>query len=202
MRRTETGRAGEGVLAAALREQRARRRRRRRAAAAVLALAGALVAYQQVARGQEVDAGAGSQGDPAPATFAPAAGPEADGLDPELAQRFRRAQKAAAQDGVELTLTSGWRSAAEQAALVEQAVERYGDEAEAHRWVLPPETSAHVQGLAIDVGGTEGAVWLGEHGAELGLCRTYANEVWHFEKLPDGASRCPAMAPDSSAGWS
>ncbi|MBT0993347.1 M15 family metallopeptidase [Cellulomonas sp. DKR-3] len=201
MRTTDTDRAPEGVLAAALRQQRTRRRRRRRGAAGVVLLAAALVAHQQVGGGQEADADTGSQGDPVPATFAPAAGPAADGLDPELAQRFRRAQKAAARDGVSLTLTSGWRSAAEQAELVDQTIERYGDEAEAHRWVLPPETSAHVQGLAVDVGGTEGALWLGEHGYELGLCRAYANEVWHFELLPDGAQQCPEMAPDSSGGW-
>jgi zinc D-Ala-D-Ala carboxypeptidase len=169
----------------------------------VLALVTTLVVYQQFAGGQEADADTGSQGDPvlAAGTFAPAEGPEAKALDRELAHRFRHAQEAAAADGVELTLTSGWRSAAEQADLVDQVFARYGDEAEARRWVLPPETSAHVQGLAIDVGGTDGALWLEEHGYELGLCRTYANEVWHFEMLPEGATRCPAMAPDSSAGW-
>jgi LAS superfamily LD-carboxypeptidase LdcB len=67
--------------------------------------------------------------------------------------------------------------------------------------VLPPETSAHVQGLAIDVGATQGAYWLAEHGLEFGLCQTYANEVWHFEKLPDGADTCPEQHPDSSWGW-
>ncbi|HEY3439058.1 MAG TPA: M15 family metallopeptidase [Actinotalea sp.] len=125
----------------------------------------------------------------------------ATGLDPELARRFTVAQKAAAADGVELTITSGWRSAAYQQSLVDQAVVQYGSQEEAHRWVLPPETSEHVKGLAIDVGGTRGALWLGEHARGLGLCQTYANEVWHFEMLADGASECPPMHPDASWGW-
>ena len=127
--------------------------------------------------------------------------PTAHGLDPELERRFTAAQAAAAADGVALTLSSGWRSAAEQQALVDGAVERYGSVEEARRWVLPPESSAHVQGTAVDVGPTEGALWLGEHGFELGLCRTYLNEIWHFELLPDGADRCPDPHPDSSGGW-
>jgi hypothetical protein len=67
--------------------------------------------------------------------------------------------------------------------------------------VLPPESSAHVQGRAIDVGPTDGALWLEQHGLELGLCRTYANELWHFEMLADGADQCPEMHLDSSSGW-
>jgi zinc D-Ala-D-Ala carboxypeptidase len=125
----------------------------------------------------------------------------ATGLDAELERRFVAAQQAAAADGVTLTLTSGWRTAERQQELVDEAVARYGDAEEAHRWVLPPEESAHVRGLAVDVGPTEGALWLGEHGLEHGLCRTYANESWHFEMLPDGAQECPAMLADSSWAW-
>jgi len=122
-------------------------------------------------------------------------------LDPELARRFAEAQAAAAADGVELTLTSGSRTAAEQQDLVAKAIARYGSEAKAHAWVLPPETSEHVKGLAIDVGPTAGALWLGTHAREFGLCRTYANEMWHFEKLAKGAEACPDPHPDASWGW-
>jgi len=67
--------------------------------------------------------------------------------------------------------------------------------------VLPPETSAHVQGLAIDVGPPEGAVRLAERGAAFGLCRTYANEAWHVEQVIEPGGACPTMHPDSSDGW-
>ena len=125
----------------------------------------------------------------------------ATGLDPTLARRVARAQAAAEADGVVLSVTSGKRTAQEQEGLVADAIKRYGSKREASRWVLPPESSAHVQGLAVDVGPTEGALWLGEHGLDFGLCRTYANEVWHFEPLPKGATTCAPMLPDSSSGW-
>jgi hypothetical protein len=125
----------------------------------------------------------------------------ATGIDPELERRFDAARAAADADGVELTLTSGWRTAAEQQELVDAALERYGSAEEAHRWVLPPESSEHVAGLAIDVGPTDGALWLEQHGAEFGLCRTYANELWHFEAATDPGGTCPPMHDDASHGW-
>lgn len=128
-------------------------------------------------------------------------GTPATGLDPELQRRFDAAQAGAAADGIELSITSGWRSADEQQRIVDQTVEKYGSAEEAHKWVLPPEQSAHVAGLAIDVGATEGAYWLTEHGLEYGLCRTYVNEVWHFEPLAAGATQCPEPHEDSSWGW-
>jgi hypothetical protein len=123
-----------------------------------------------------------------------------DGVDADLAARYRDARAAADAEGVELRVTSGRRTAEEQQRLVDDAIAKHGVP-EAYRWVLPPETSAHVQGLAVDVGPTEGAYWLAEHGIDFGLCQTYANEVWHFEKLPDGADACPEQHPDSSWGW-
>ncbi len=125
----------------------------------------------------------------------------ATGLDPTLARRVARAQAAAEADGVVLTVTSGKRTVQEQEGLVAAAIKRYGSKREASRWVLPPESSAHVTGLAVDIGPTEGALWLGEHALDFGLCRTYANEVWHFEPLPKGATTCAPMLPDSSSGW-
>jgi len=127
--------------------------------------------------------------------------PALTGVDAELARRFLSARDAAAADGVTLTITSGKRSAQEQQELVDEAIARYGSLREAQRWVLPPDGSAHVVGLALDVGPTDGALWLGEHGLGFGLCRTYANEIWHFEKLPDGRTDCAPMHDDSSAGW-
>lgn len=136
----------------------------------------------------------------APRSDPPTPSPTPTALDQALAQRFADAQAAAAAEGVTLTLTSGWRSAEEQQRLVDEAVVTYGSVEEAHRWVLPPEKSSHVAGLAIDVGPMDGALWLGERASEFGLCRTYDNEWWHFEPVPaDGV--CPATYPDSSWGW-
>lgn len=143
---------------------------------------------------------ASSAGEAAASPAAPPLDDPAEGLDPELLARFEAARAAAAAEDVELRITSGRRSAAEQQRLVDEAVAEHGVP-EAYRWVLPPERSAHVQGLAVDVGPTPGAFWLAERAVEFGLCQTYANEVWHFEKLPEGAAECPAQHPDSSWGW-
>jgi D-alanyl-D-alanine carboxypeptidase len=125
----------------------------------------------------------------------------ATGLNSELERRFTVAKAAAAAAGVKLTVTSGWRSAAEQQSMVDQAITSYGSVSEAHRWVLPPDTSEHVKGLAIDVGPTAGALWLRKRARDFGLCPTYANEVWHFEMLAAGATACPKPHPDASWGW-
>ncbi len=126
--------------------------------------------------------------------------PPATELDPAVVQAFDRAAHDAADAGVELAIASGWRSAADQEALYDQALQRHGSAKEAQRWVLPPEHSAHVQGLAIDVGPTEGVYWLAERAEEYGLCQTYANEPWHFELLADVDS-CPTPHQDASWGW-
>lgn len=125
----------------------------------------------------------------------------ADRLDPELERRFAEAQAAAAAEGVSLEITSGLRSVTEQERLVAQARERYGSEEEVHRWVAPPEASSHVQGTAIDVGATEGAYWLQQHGAAFGLCQVFANEVWHFEATIEPGGTCPPVVPDASGLW-
>jgi hypothetical protein len=67
------------------------------------------------------------------APAAPPAPPAAGGLDAELLRRFEAARAAAAGEEVSLTITSGRRTADEQRRLVADALDRYGDAAEAHR---------------------------------------------------------------------
>jgi zinc D-Ala-D-Ala carboxypeptidase len=118
-------------------------------------------------------------------------------LDPRLLRALRRAATDAAQDGVELQVNSGWRSREYQEKLLDEAVEKYGSEAEAARWVATPDTSAHVSGDAVDIGPADGAAWLSVHGAGYGLCQIYSDEPWHFELRPGAADHgCPAMYAD------
>ncbi|WP_157834257.1 M15 family metallopeptidase [Leucobacter sp. PH1c] len=125
--------------------------------------------------------------------------PGVRGLDPELRAAVQAAAERAAAEGIELRLNSGWRSAAYQDELLAQAVSDYGSEAEARHWVDTPERSAHVRGEAVDIGGLEAALWVGQYGAEFGLCQIYANENWHFELAPiDADGFCP-RAYDSAA---
>lgn len=136
------------------------------------------------------------------APWAPAAHPAtrpATELDPGLASAVQQAIDAAAEVGVELYVNSGWRSAAEQRELWDEALIKYGSEQEAARWVLPPELSAHVQGLAVDVGPSQGAAWLAEHGPRWGLCQVYGNEPWHYELTAEPGGTCPELVPDATA---
>ena len=118
-------------------------------------------------------------------------------LDPALLAALRRAAAGAADAGVELHVSSGWRSRAHQEQLLAEAVARYGSAEEAARWVASPETSAHVQGDAVDVGPTAAMSWLAQHGAGYGLCPVYANEPWHYELRPRAdVDGCPPTYRD------
>ena len=172
------------------------RRRRRRRRKVTLTLLTTLLAVGLWGAGAGV--GALARGAFSPGQGRPSPTPTA--LDPRVEERFARAEAAAATEGVTLTLTSGWRSAQEQQELVDESVTTYGSVENARQWVLPPEKSAHVAGLAIDVGPYEGAQWLEARSTEFGLCCTYDNEWWHFELMPDDGT-CPQRLPDSSWGW-
>jgi zinc D-Ala-D-Ala carboxypeptidase len=117
-------------------------------------------------------------------------------LDPALLAAVRRA---ATDAGIEFVVESGWRSAAYQEHLLQEAIARYGSEAEAARWVATPDTSAHVSGDAVDIGPADATAWLSAHGAEYGLCRIYGNEPWHYELRPEAVDHgCPSMYADAA----
>ena len=117
-------------------------------------------------------------------------------LDPALLGALRQAATDAADDGVEFVVDSGWRSPAYQEQLLREAVSKYGSEAEAARWVATPNTSAHVSGDAVDIGPSDAAAWLSEHGAAYGLCQIYGNEPWHYELRPEAIDHgCPPCTP-------
>ena len=125
---------------------------------------------------------------------------EATELHPLLATRFTVAQSFARVDGVELSLTSGFRSLTRQQMLFEREVVIRGSESEAAKWVLPPKFSKHPRGLAIDVNYPDGrteALWLERNGSRFGLCRVYANEWWHFEGVIAPGQACPELAPNA-----
>jgi D-alanyl-D-alanine carboxypeptidase len=119
-------------------------------------------------------------------------------LDPALRAAVQDAATAAAADDVEMFITSGWRSAAYQQVLLDDATRSYGSVEEARRWVNTPELSTHVTGDAVDIGPTDADSWLSQHGADYGLCQIYANEMWHFELATEPGGTCPAQLPDSA----
>jgi hypothetical protein len=118
-------------------------------------------------------------------------------LDSDLLGALREAATDAEGDGVEFVVDSGWRSRAYQEHLLRDAISKYGSEEEAAKWVATPDTSPHVSGDAVDIGPTDAAAWLSEHGAGYGLCQIYANEPWHYELRPEATDQgCPAMYED------
>jgi D-alanyl-D-alanine carboxypeptidase len=189
--------------------------RRRRLAATLVVAAAGLGGYQSLASPAasprsalpELTPGAPAAAPPVRrSSRGPAAGALPDGasvfddalpgvakLDSDLLAALRQAASAAAADGVELHVNSGWRSPEYQRRLLREAVARYGSEREAARWVATPETSPHASGDAVDIGPAAAATWLSAHGARFGLCQIYANEDWHFELRPGG---CPPEYAD------
>lgn len=121
-------------------------------------------------------------------------------MHPLLLARFNTAAEFAKADGVTLYITSGFRSLARQQMLFDREVAIRGSESEAARWVLPPNSSNHPRGLAIDVNYPNGraeALWLERNGYRFGLCRVYANEWWHFEGVIAPGQACPEPAPNA-----
>ncbi|WP_181034950.1 D-alanyl-D-alanine carboxypeptidase family protein [Arthrobacter sp. B0490] len=110
---------------------------------------------------------------------------------------------AAADDGVALTLVSGYRSFAVQESTYASWVAQYGDAAGADTVSARPGYSEHQTGLAFDIGQADGACtlvlcfrdtpaarWTATHAADYGFVLRYplgyheitgfSAESWHF----------------------
>jgi D-alanyl-D-alanine carboxypeptidase len=195
-------------VAEQLRADRHRRERRRRVTlGGLVAVAAGLLGARLVDGASAEPAGARSPAwattPTAPTTTsAPTTSTVATGLDPGLVEAFERARAAADDAGHHLTITSGFRTASEQAAMLDAEVAKRGSVAEARWWVFPPDESMHVRGLAIDVGDGPAADWLVHAGARFGLCHTLAWEWWHFEWrarwAAAGVCPAPAKTPDAA----
>ena len=122
-------------------------------------------------------------------------------LNPFFKVRFLAAQAAAKRVGITLAITSGFRSYATQKALFAEALKKYGSVAAASKWVLPPELSHHVLGLALDINypnDPKSTKWLEINGSKFGICRVYTNEWWHFEGAVAPGGRCPELVADAT----
>jgi hypothetical protein len=119
-------------------------------------------------------------------------------LDPLLLKAIQDATQAAAAEGVDVMLTSGWRSTGFQERLFDEAVTTYGSVDVAAQFVASPPASMHVVGKAVDVGPVVADEWMIRNGAHFGLCQIYANEIWHFELAMDDAGNCPPLRPSAS----
>jgi hypothetical protein len=119
-------------------------------------------------------------------------------LDPALLTAIQDVARTASTQGIDITITSGWRSKGFQQRLFDDAVRRYGSVEMAEQFVASPETSKHVVGEAVDIAGNGASDWLILNGPQFGLCQIYANENWHFELATDGNGRCPPLRPNAA----
>lgn len=127
--------------------------------------------------------------------------PQRERIHPKLLLRFKVASAYAKSKGVTLYIASGYRTLERQKYLFDRAIEKYGSETEAAKWVLPPYVSRHPMGLAMDINypsDPRGAKWLERHGWKFGLCRVFENEWWHFEAPIAPGEKCPPRMENAS----
>jgi hypothetical protein len=112
------------------------------------------------------------------------------GLNPAFRDSLAALLMAAPEDiRAGIQILSAYRSPEIQAQLYQSALQRYGSEAEAQRWVAPPGNSRHNSGLAVDFswGNPAAQAWVHENAANHGLHFPMSWENWHIEPIgPDG----------------
>lgn len=105
-------------------------------------------------------------------------GPTAVEVEIRTARAFLDMRAAAAQDGVELRLESGFRTVEQQRELYRAWRKGHGNKA------ARPGKSNHQSGRALDIAvkSVPGALaWLEENAASFGFKRTVKSEPWHWE---------------------
>ena len=93
-------------------------------------------------------------------------------MRPDVALAFDRLAAAARADGVTLTVTSGFRSDAEQARLFAAHPDP--------RWVAPPGKSLHRLATELDLGPSSAYGWLTRNAGRFGFVKRYSWEPWHY----------------------
>ncbi len=93
-------------------------------------------------------------------------------MRPDVATAFDRLAAAARGAGLTLSVTSGFRSDAEQARLFAARPDP--------RWVAPPGKSLHRLGTELDLGPPAAYGWLARNAGRFGFLKRYSWEPWHF----------------------
>jgi hypothetical protein len=94
-------------------------------------------------------------------------------MRPDVAQAFdRMAAAARSEAGLLLSVTSGFRSDAEQARLFAAHPDP--------KWVAPPGQSLHRYGTELDLGPKAAYGWLAANAARFGFALRYSWEPWHY----------------------
>jgi hypothetical protein len=93
-------------------------------------------------------------------------------MRPDVALAFDRMAEAAAADGVNLIVVSGFRSNAEQAKLFAAHPDP--------KWVAPPGQSLHRLGTELDLGPAGAYGWLARNASRFHFVQRYSWEPWHY----------------------
>jgi len=116
----------------------------------------------------------------------------------KTANAYLRMAEAAAKDGVQIRIVSGFRSMAEQKYL-------YGCytscSCNSCNLAAAPGYSNHQSGHALDLNTSAPGVysWLSNHGGHFGFKRTVPSEAWHWEWWGDDKGTGPCNAPTLKA---
>lgn len=102
----------------------------------------------------------------------PLAERQGKGMRPDVATAFDAMAAAASAAGITLTITSAFRSDAEQAALFAANPDP--------TWVAPPGQSLHRCATELDLGPSGAYAWLAANAGRFGFLKRYSWEAWHF----------------------
>jgi soluble lytic murein transglycosylase-like protein len=110
-------------------------------------------------------------------------------MRPDTAAAFDRLAAAARNAGILLSITSAFRSDAEQAKLFAAHPDP--------KWVARPGQSLHRNGTELDLGPPSAYGWLAANAPRFGFVKRYAYEPWHFGFVGGAAN---ATARPSAGG--
>ena len=117
------------------------------------------------------------------------------GLNPVFNQSLSRLISSAPPEiSPHLRVTSGFRSPERQAQLWKEALQKYGSESVARKWVAPPGRSQHNHGAAADLKFLNDSAreWAHANAAQYGLSFPLSNEPWHIELASARGGGTPA----------
>jgi soluble lytic murein transglycosylase-like protein len=110
-------------------------------------------------------------------------------MRPDTAAAFDRLAAAARKAGLVLSITSAFRSDAEQAALFAAHPDP--------NWVARPGQSLHRLGTELDLGPPGAHAWLARNAERFGFVKRYPNEPWHFGLAGVNASAAVASGTEA-----
>jgi soluble lytic murein transglycosylase-like protein len=113
-------------------------------------------------------------------------------MRPDVAAGFDRLAAAARRAGIRLSITSGYRSDAEQARLFAANPNP--------RWVAPPGRSLHRYGTELDLGPPAAYGWLAANARRFGFIKRYSWEPWHYGYGANPRAR-PSPGRDEPGSW-